>query len=266
MGTGLYLDLNRLARRSQWAHGFMAAYAEKGLSPVGVGLLVLAVLLLGGWLVARHRPEGVTGALWGGLGALVALGAQQLVAPALDEARPYRVLRHVELLVPASGAPLPDARTAMAGAVVTGLYLARRHGLASIALVAALLLAFARVYVGADYPADVAAGLGFGVAVELVLWPLGGWLLGRLVEGLAAGPLGVVVAAGNGAPKPSRRVPALRLSQVGAPNARVIDALKTASEAARNANYPQANSPSRQEPGAPGSTLSRAGEGLPPTS
>jgi undecaprenyl-diphosphatase len=244
----------------------MAAYAEKGLSPVGVGLLVLAVLLLGGWLVARHRPEGVTGALWGGLGALVALGAQQLVAPALDEARPYRVLRHVELLVPASGAPLPDARTAMAGAVVTGLYLARRHGLASIALVAALLLAFARVYVGADYPADVAAGLGFGVAVELVLWPLGGWLLGRLVEGLAAGPLGVVVAAGNGAPKPSRRVPALRLSQVGAPNARVIDALKTASEAARNANYPQANSPSRQEPGAPGSTLSRAGEGLPPTS
>ena len=262
----MYLDLNRLARRSQWAHGFMAAYAEKGLSPVGVGLLVLAVLLLGGWLVARHRPEGVTGALWGGLGALVVLGAQQLVAPALDEARPYRVLRHVELLVPASGAPLPDARTAMAGAVVTGLYLARRHGLASIALVAALLLAFARVYVGADYPADVAAGLGFGVAVELVLWPLGGWLLGRLVEGLAAGPLGVVVAAGNGAPKPSRRVPALRLSQVGAPNARVIDALKTASEAARNANYPQANSPSRQEPGAPGSTLSRAGEGLPPTS
>ena len=265
MGTSLYLDLNRLARRSQWAHGFMAAYAEKAASPVGAGLLVLAVLLLGAWLVARHRPEGVTGALWGGLGALVALGAQQLVAPLLDEAPPYRVLHHVELLVPASGAPLPDARTAMAGAVVTGLYLARRHGLASIALVAALLLAFARVYVGADYPADVAAGLGFGAAVELVLWPFCGWLLGRLVEGLAAGPLGVVVAAGNAAPKPSRQAPPLRLSQVGAPNARVIDALKAASEAARNANYPQAKSP-REESGAPGSTLSRAGEGPPPTS
>ena len=263
MGTSLYLDLNRLARRSHWAHGFMAAYAEKAASPVGAGLLVLAALLLGAWLVARHRPEGVAGALWGGLGALVALGAQQAVAPLLDEPRPYQVLHHVELLVPASGAPLPDARTAMAGAVVTGLYLARRHWLASIALVAALLLAFARVYVGADYPADVAAGLGFGAAVELVLWPLCGWLLGRLVEGLAAGPLGVVVA-GNAVPKPSRQLPAPRLGQVGAPNARVIGALKAASEAARNAN-PQANGPG-EETGAPGSTLSRAGEGLPPTS
>ena len=48
----------------------------------------------------------------------------------------------------------------------------RRLGL--FACVAAALLAFARVYIGAHYPWDVLAGLAFGASVTLL-----GWLLLR---------------------------------------------------------------------------------------
>ena len=235
MGTSWYLDVNRLARESPWAHGFMAAYAEKAPSPVGVGLLFLAVLVILAWLVARYDPERMAGVAWVGLGVFVALGVQQAVAPVLDEPRPYHVLRHVELLVQASSAPLPDARTAMAGAVVAGLFLARRRWLGSLALLAALLLAFARVYVGADYPADVAAGLGLGAAIELALWPFAAWLLRPPLESLAGSRVGALVSAGHGRQKQVRQSAAPKLGQARMPNERVMDALRVASEAARHA-------------------------------
>ena len=237
MGTNWYLDVNRFARKSHWAHRFMADYAQKTLSPVGAGLLALAALLLIAWFVARYDPSRMASVAWGGLGAFVALGAQQALAPALDQPRPYNVLHHVELLVPASGSPLPDARTAMAGAVVAGLFLARRRWLAMLALLLALFLAFARVYVGADYPADVAAGLGFGAAVEVVLWPLCVWLMRPLLESFAGSSFGFLVSAGRVAPRPSRPQAPAKLGQARMPNARVMDALRAASEAARNANH-----------------------------
>lgn len=247
MGTSWYLDVNRFARKTDWAHRFMVDYAQKTLSPVGAGLLALAALLVIAWFVTRHDPGRMASVVWGGLGAFVALGAQQALAPALDQPRPYETLHHVELLVPVSGSPLPDARTAMAGAVVAGLFLARRRWLASLALLVALLLAFARVYVGADYPADVAAGLGFGAAVELVLWPLCVWLLRPLLESFAGSSLGFLVSAGHVAPRPSRPQAPPKLGQARMPNARAMDALRTASEAARNANHvgpPNGASPS----------------------
>lgn len=252
MGTSWYLDVNRLARKSHWAHGFMAAYAEKALSPVGAGLLVLAALIILAWLVARHDPDRMAGVAWVWLGALVALGVQQAVAPVLDEPRPYHALRHVELLVPASSAPLPDARTAMAGAVVAGLFLARRRWLGLLALLAALLLAFARVYVGADYPADVAAGLGLGAAIELALWPLSAWLLRPPLESLAGSRAGALVSAGHGRQKQVRQPAAPKLGQARMPNERVMDALRTASEAARRGGNSAAPNGSTQPNGTGG--------------
>ena len=64
----------------------------------------------------------------------------------------------------------------MAGAVAVGLVFAvRRIGVLMIA--AAVLMAFARVYVGAHYPGDVVAGLAFGGVVAASGVPLADRLL-----------------------------------------------------------------------------------------
>jgi undecaprenyl-diphosphatase len=55
----------------------------------------------------------------------------------------------------------------MAGSVAAGLFLVSRR-LGVVTLVAALLMAFARVYVGAHWPGDVVAGLLVGALVAVV--------------------------------------------------------------------------------------------------
>jgi undecaprenyl-diphosphatase len=57
----------------------------------------------------------------------------------------------------------------MAGAVAAGLTIAHRR-LGAVAWVAALLMAFTRVYIGAHYPWDVAAGLVLGSLVAVLGW------------------------------------------------------------------------------------------------
>jgi undecaprenyl-diphosphatase len=52
----------------------------------------------------------------------------------------------------------------IAGAFAAGLLLLNRR-IGSAALLLALLLAFARVYVGVHYPSDVAGGLAIGAAI-----------------------------------------------------------------------------------------------------
>ncbi len=244
MGTTWYLDINRLARRTPWAHRAMADFVQQLLSPVGGALLVLALLLAVGWLSARRDVRTVPTVVWAGVGALVALGLDVVLAEVLAERRPYQVLHHVEVLVARSSSygAMPNSHAAIAGALVCGLFLARRWWVGGLALVVTLLLAFGLVYVGADYPSDALAGIGFGAAVELVLWPLGSWLLVPVVDSLAAGPLSLLVAtrrAGPGsAPAFSRRKPGRPLPVnrgVGLPDARAMEALRTASEAARHA-------------------------------
>jgi len=236
--TSWYLDINRFARETSWAHGFMAAYAGSTLSPVGVGLIVFALLVVAGCFSARNQGERMPAALWAGLGAFAAFGLSLPVAQAIGRARPYETLAHVEVLLPrVHGHGLPDAHAALAGAALCGLLLAGRWRLSALALLAGLLLLFGRVYTGVDYPGDVAAGAGLGVAVVLVLWPVARLLLAPAVGRAVSSPLGGAVAT-----KRARRTlkgkarhqyaPAHRL-----PDARVMEALRAASEAARAATH-----------------------------
>jgi undecaprenyl-diphosphatase len=55
----------------------------------------------------------------------------------------------------------------LAGAVAAGLVLVGNR-LGTVALLAAAAMAFARVYIGADYTHDVLAGLGLGVTVSVL--------------------------------------------------------------------------------------------------
>ncbi|ACU54190.1 phosphoesterase PA-phosphatase related [Acidimicrobium ferrooxidans DSM 10331] len=164
-----YLDVNRIARETGWAHGAMAQYAHF----VGVG--VLAVVLLVAWWRARSRrqaPRAVAGVLWAAGGTVLAwVIAHYVLKPLVGERRPYVTLHHVEVLLARSGGySFPSGHATVAGAVIVGLWLARDRLMAWIATIAGLLLAFGRVYVGVHYPGDVLAGLVLGGVVVWVGW------------------------------------------------------------------------------------------------
>jgi membrane-associated phospholipid phosphatase len=157
-----YRSVNEFARDTGWAHGVLANYAN------WAGLVLLALLLGAGWLLGRRRPDAprfTATAFLVGVGAVLALAANQAIGPAVARVRPCHALAHVEVLLHcASDSSFPSDHAMIAGAFAAGLLLLdRRLGLA--ALLFALLLAFARVYVGVHYPSDVVGGLAIGAAI-----------------------------------------------------------------------------------------------------
>jgi membrane-associated phospholipid phosphatase len=164
--TSWYRSVNEFARDTRWAHGVLAAYAN------WAGLVLLALLLVVGWLLGRRRsgaPRFTATALLVGVAAVVALLANQAIGPAVARSRPCHALTHVEVLLQcASDSSFPSDHAMIAGAFAAGLLLLdRRLGL--LALVLALLLAFARVYTGVHYPSDVAAGFAIGAAIGVLV-------------------------------------------------------------------------------------------------
>jgi undecaprenyl-diphosphatase len=162
----------------------MKLYAQTGIAVFGA-LLVIACLR------ARQRDDqrSLTAAIWAGLAALAALGIGQLIGQAVDRARPYGTLANVHLLIDkTTDFSFPSDHATVAGAVAAGLFLANRR-LGVIASVAALAMAFARVYVGAHFPGDVMGGLVLGAAVAVAGSYLVTPLLRRLTDRLTASPL-----------------------------------------------------------------------------
>ena len=184
MDASLYRWVNGLAGRTAFAHPLFEAYAK-------YGLVLFAVLLVGGWWSARGHADrrAVAAVVWGGAGALTALGAAQVIGHVVDRARPYTLWPAAHVLIDrTSDFSFPSDHATAVGAVAAGLWLAnRRFGLVATAL--ALLMAFTRVYVGAHYPGDVIGGLVLGAAVVLVLWPGVEPLLDRALRRLDDSPL-----------------------------------------------------------------------------
>jgi membrane-associated phospholipid phosphatase len=164
----LLFGVNWLARHSGPVHGSFLAYAK-------YGVVLFALLLLAGLVLARNSKSSTLAAAgWAPVATLVAVALNQPLGRLVGEARPYvthpRILR---LAAPTSDFSFPSDHAVMGGAVAVGLLLVnRRLGLAAAVL--ALVLAFARVYIGAHYPWDVLGGLTFGAAVTGL-----GWLLLR---------------------------------------------------------------------------------------
>jgi membrane-associated phospholipid phosphatase len=162
LDSSWYRSVNEFARDTGWAHVVLANYAN------WAGLVLLALLLVTGWLLGRRRPDAprcTATAFLVGIGAVLALVANHAIGPAVARMRPCHALTHVEVLLHcASDSSFPSDHAMIAGAFAAGLLLlSRRIGLAALLL--ALLLAFARVYVGVHYPSDVAGGLAIGTAL-----------------------------------------------------------------------------------------------------
>jgi undecaprenyl-diphosphatase len=172
-----FQHVNAFAQATPWLHAVVRGYAQ-------YGVVLFAAVLVCSWWVARGRSDlaVMTAALWTPAGVLVAVGLNQPLGNWVREPRPYTSLRHVEVLIArSSDFSFPSDHAVMAGAVTAGAFVvSRRLGL--LTAVAAVLLAFSRVYVGAHYPGDVAAGLLFGAAATLA----GYLLLRRLLEAVVA--------------------------------------------------------------------------------
>jgi membrane-associated phospholipid phosphatase len=187
----LFLDVNHLAQHTGWLHTPTLAYAN-------YGLVLFALLLVVGWWAARRRrdPRAMAAALWAMAGTAVAVAVAQPVNHAVAEARPWQSIPHILTLAGHSADfSFPSDHATMAGAAAAGLLIFhRRLGIA--AAVAALLMCAARVYVGAHYPQDVAAGLALGAAVVLLGWAIVRIPLTALVRRLTATPLRPLLVAG----------------------------------------------------------------------
>ncbi len=183
LNTSWYLDVNRLARHTSWAHGFMHAYAL-WLGPVLLAAAFLALYAVAWW---RRAPRATALLILGGVGTLVALGLNQIVGHAAGELRPYATHPRALVLVgKTSDYSFPSDHSIVAGGLTMSLVLVagaavwrwgtRRGGeirsggeagpgrsgvvmaLVVANVVLGLFLCFARVYVGAHYPGDVVAG------------------------------------------------------------------------------------------------------------
>ncbi len=195
MDGSLYRCFNRLADRTSWAHGVMKFYASNGI--VVFGALILLVYVLA-W---RHDDQRcVAAAVWAGGAALVSLLVGQLVGGPINRARPYETMPSMHVLIErTSDFSFPSDHALVSGAVAVCLLFAnRRWGI--VACVAAGLMALARVYVGAHYPGDVAAGLLFGAVVAIAGGCLLVPVLSRVVARLVRTPLRPLLSARRPAP------------------------------------------------------------------
>ena len=172
-----FLRVNDFARHTTWLHGTAVAYAT-------YGVLLFGVLLLAGWLLARraHGVRTMARALLAPVGVLLAVAVNQPIVHAVNEPRPFTALPHVLVLVKRSvDASFPSDHATMAGAVAAGLLLVSLR-LGVVAVIAGLLMAFTRVYVGAHYPVDVLAGLAVGAIAGSAVVLLGQGLVVRFVS------------------------------------------------------------------------------------
>lgn len=186
----LFRSVNDLARHTGWLHGAATAWTTYGLA-------AFALLLLGGYLVARTHDDlrVTTTALLGPAAVLVAVAANQPLVHLFHRARPFDVLPGVLVLTRhASDSGFPSDHAVMAGATAVAVLMVSRR-LGAAAVVAALAMAFARVYIGVHFPGDVVVGLAVGAVVAYAALRVGAALLTPVVLRLSQGRLRPLVLA-----------------------------------------------------------------------
>lgn len=158
MTADLSTSLHDLAGRSTLADNLMEAMAR-------YLILALALVFVALWF---HR-DGLRGGLAAAAGAIIAVGIGAVLSALIPEQRPFVADHFTPLISHSADASFPSDHLLAIGGVAGGTWLASRP-LAVATLLIGVLVAFARVYVGVHYVADVASGLAIGFAVGLAAW------------------------------------------------------------------------------------------------
>ena len=129
--------------------------------------------------LALHERRVPAAPLWAGLAALVSFLVTDVLKHAFDRPRPSLADPDVTALVPlpdSTAMPSGHASTVFAAAAVVSVLHPR---LAVPALVAAVVIALSRVYLGVHWAGDVLVGAVLGVAIGLVVAWVARRALGR---------------------------------------------------------------------------------------
>jgi membrane-associated phospholipid phosphatase len=134
------------------------AVAGERVGPV----LVMALLGWAWWAARSERPAAMAAALWAPIGAVAAVGVNQVI----ERLPTLRWAAFHGLVVHSTDLPGPSDHAAMASATAAGLFLVgRRFGLAACGVW--LVIALALTLGGAE-PEDVAGGTVVGVTATLI--------------------------------------------------------------------------------------------------
>lgn len=166
MDLDVYEWLNGLTARHDAVEDVFRFIADDGAILL---LVLLAVLFFarGKW----HSRNGRHGVAAAGLGALLALGAAQIIGSLWDRPRPYEAHpgdAHL-LLAPSPDPSFPSDHATAAFAIAVAIFLRHRKA-GTVALLLATLVSISRVALGTHYPSDVLGGAVLGAVAALVLW------------------------------------------------------------------------------------------------
>jgi undecaprenyl-diphosphatase len=125
---------------------------------------------------------------------IVSFGLLQLAGRLYVDQRPFMTQHLHQLVAHAGGTSFPSDHTTAATAVALGLLVFtgfRKIG--ALLLLAAILIGFARIFVGIHWPVDIAGGLLTGMAGTAVVF------LAELVRRRRGGPAGTAIPGGTAA-------------------------------------------------------------------
>lgn len=138
-----------------------------GLSTLGVQLLVLCVA--GQWWLKPARTHTRHVLISTGFAFLLGLALNQLILLFVHRMRPYDAGLTQLLIAPSGDYSFPSDHATASFAIAAGFLVHRFYRRGTIFLVAAILIAFSRVYVGIHYASDVAGGAVTGAVAAMIV-------------------------------------------------------------------------------------------------